>query len=547
MRKEDQERVVTELVSRVCERHMRTHTSSEGRSHLQDVLEDSLYFERQRLELDGGKSPAYSRDLTFWHNIQIKLRHATEPKLQQLIREVIHGYVFEIQGHFNPRVYALATKALPSGLGLLLNAVSPLKVLRNLPQLPRLEDRIIIEGQVAQLQRLHQRGTVVFVPTHASNLDSPVVGFALYKMGLPPFLYGAGLNLFTNPLLSFFMRNLGAYTVDRKKTDPLYKDILKEYATISLENKYDNLFFPGGTRSRSGAIEKKLKRGLLGCGLAAYINNLQRRRAKPKIFIVPCTINSQLVLEAETLIDDFLKEVGKSRYIIDDDEFSQPRRVFDFAAQLSGLDSKIHIRVSSGLDVFGNPVDENGISLTPGGHSVDDRRYLLKGDQITSDPSRDHEYTRELALSIEDAFSRNNIVTSTHVTARAIFLALRRRNPSMSLLRLIRTGGVDDDLPISTVYQTANEILEKLIKLERTNRICRSPSSRGTAEAIIADGLKLFGIYHTRAAAKRSGDRIIPTDRTLLLYYQNRLEGYELPGGDVLDDDNRVLRPTHHS
>ena len=29
----------------------------------------------------------------------------------------------------------------------------------------------------------------------------------------------------------------------------------------------------------------------------------------------------QLVLEVETLIDDFLKEVGKSRYIITDDEF----------------------------------------------------------------------------------------------------------------------------------------------------------------------------------------------------------------------------------
>ena len=42
------------------------------------------------------------------------------------------------------------------------------------------------------------------------------------------------------------------------------------------------------------------------------------------MFIVPATLSFQLVLEAETLIDDFLKEVGKSRYIITDDEFASP-------------------------------------------------------------------------------------------------------------------------------------------------------------------------------------------------------------------------------
>ena len=51
------------------------------------------------------------------------------------------------------------------------------------------------------------------------------------------------------------MHNLGAYTVDRRKRDPLYKRVLKEYATMTLELGYDYLFFPGGSRSRSGAIE----------------------------------------------------------------------------------------------------------------------------------------------------------------------------------------------------------------------------------------------------------------------------------------------------
>ncbi len=536
MRNEDQERIVTELVSRVCERRSRA-----GPAAVQETLEDSLFHERRRLAAERRGSPARERDQSFWDDVQAELRGASEQAQRRLLRRVVENYAKEIEGHFDPRVYAVATRALPTGLGLILNAVSPLGLLKKLPQLPTLGDRIAIQGEVAHLRGLQERGTVVLVPTHASNLDSPVIGFALFRMGLPPFVYGAGLNLFTNPLISFFMHNLGAYTVDRKKQDPLYKDVLKNYCTLTMEYGYDNLFFPGGTRSRSGAVERQLKRGLLGCGLAAYISNLQRGVARPKVFVVPCTLSSQLVLEAETLIDDFLKEVGKSRYIIDDDEFTQPRRILDFLSQLSGLDSKIHVTVSRGLDVFGNPVDDEGVSIDPGGRAIDERRYVLIDHEPQPQAGRDEEYTKELAEEIAKAFSRDNVVESTHVTARAIFGALRQRNPRMSTLRIIRTGGVEDDLPLAEVYRCTEQLLITLRRLESQGKIRLGPSARGPVEDVVGDGLMHFGIYHTRAAARRRGDRVVPSDRTLLLFYQNRLEGYGLDGGDVLTADHRAL------
>ena len=77
----------------------------------------------------------------------------------------------------------------------------------------------------------------------------PRSGFGLMRAGLPPTTYGAGKNLFTNPFISFFMRNLGAYRVDRRLRFELYKDVLKEYSTVLLEHGYHSLFFPGGTRS----------------------------------------------------------------------------------------------------------------------------------------------------------------------------------------------------------------------------------------------------------------------------------------------------------
>ena len=537
MRGEDTERIVAELVSRVCARTTRT-----GPARIREILEEADYHERKRLEADKRRGPAHARDAEFWSKVRSRLRHASERDLRQTLREVVEHYAAEIRGNFDPRVYGLTTRVLPTGLGLLLNAVSPLKLVQRFPQLPKMEDRIIIQGEVEHLRRLHERGTVLFVPTHLSNLDSPMVGFALYRMGLPPFVYGAGLNLFANPLLSFFMHNLGAYTVDRKKQDPLYKRVLKEYATLSLEHGYDNLFFPGGTRSRSGALESKLKRGLLGTGLAAYIQNLQRGAPRPRIFVVPCTLSSQLVLEAETLIDDFLQEVGKSRYIIDDDEFSQPRRVFDFIAQLSSLDSKTHVTVCPGLDPFGNRVDEDGVSLDPRGRAIDERRYVFSGGEPRSMPDRDAEYTSELAESIADAFACHNVIESTHVTARALFQLLRERNPSLSTLRLIRTGGDEDDLPLSMLYDEAERLLTVLRGLADRGRVRLGPSARGPADEVVADGLMHFSIYHRRAAARRRGDRVVPSDRTLLLYYQNRLEGYGLPGGDVLTDDRRALR-----
>lgn len=538
MRPEDQERILTELESRISLAKVRA--ADGGGLRLHEVLEDSHYHERRRLKEDKNGS-AYEADLAFWNQVQRDMRRASERDQKMLLRKVVRHYAEEISGNFDERVYQAVTRVLPPGLSLLLNAASPLRLARRLPELPNLDESVVIQGETEHLHRLHDKGTVILVPTHVSNLDSIIVGYSLYRMGLPPFIYGAGLNLFTNPLISFFMHNLGAYTVDRKKRDPLYKEVLKEYATLTIESGYDNIFFPGGTRSRSGAIERSLKLGLLGTGLQAYINNLARGAGQPKVFVVPATLSFELVLEAETLIDDFLKEVGKSRYIIDDDEFAKPKRVFDFMSQLVSMDAKIHVTISRGLDVFGNPVDDDGESLDPCGRHVDTARYVLKGGRPAADRARDAEYTREVGERIVDAYAVDNVVTGTNVVAHAIFSLLRDRNPRMTVLRLIRTGGDEDDLELRAVYRETERLLSELRALEGKRRIRLSTSLRASAEDVVADALAHYALYHTRPAAKRRGDRIVPTDRNLLLYYQNRLEGYGLSKRPCLSSTHRAL------
>ena len=86
------------------------------------------------------------------------------------------------------------------------------------------------------------------VPTHFSNLDSILIGWVIHVLGLPPFIYGAGLNLFNIKILAYFMNSLGAYKVDRRKKNPIYLEALKSYSNLAIQEGAHSLFFPGGTR-----------------------------------------------------------------------------------------------------------------------------------------------------------------------------------------------------------------------------------------------------------------------------------------------------------
>ena len=132
-------------------------------------------------------------------------------------------------------------------------------------------------------------------------------------MNIPAFAYGAGLNLYDMEIFAYYMNRLGAYRVDRRKKNPIYLETLKGMASLSLIEGVNHIFFPGGTRSRSGAIEDKLKLGLLNSVIDAQrhclVNNLNQ-----KIFIVPLTLGYHFVIEAGSLIEQNLRIEGKESY-----------------------------------------------------------------------------------------------------------------------------------------------------------------------------------------------------------------------------------------
>ena len=526
MKAQDRERAIVEVVGRIVEA-TRLDAQNGGLS-VEDLLADTLYFEQQRL-----KRAPRDRDNNAYRRLYRNMRHelprASVSEQVELLRQATDRFAREVVGNFNPRVYKLTTRVIPVGAGLMVNALSPLSLISRLPDLPNLRDQVVIRGASETLRGLADKGTVILAPTHISNLDSIILGFSLFLLGLPPFTYGAGLNLFDNPLLSFFMHNLGAYKVDRRKQAGLYKRVLKEYATVSMEFGYHNLFFPGGTRCRSGSVENHLKLGLLGCGLQAYINNLKHNKPKPNIYIVPCTLSYGLVLEAATLVDDHLKAAGKSRYIIEDDEFSKPRQILNFATELMSLDARIVLNISEPMDPFGNRVRSDGTSEDSRGRPVDPSRYVLTDNGPDHDAQRDSEYTREAGRGVMRALRRDTTFLSTNLLAFATFSLLRAKAPERQFYRFLRTAEELGGVPLDEVHVALERLRDALQKMVDNGELGSTPVPFGfDPQTVVADGLKYFGTYHTREVLARRGDRLFPGDMKLLYYYHNRLTGYGL-------------------
>lgn len=504
--------IVREVARRVVERH-----TTDGRQ-MEYTLNDVAFHESERLKAQRDEETAES--LGFWNDMLRRIARMSDREKREAIEQIASRMARDVAGNFDPRVYQFAEHVVPR----LLTAIMNPKALGSSMLSPhdRIRELLTVEGDVELLRRIAPETTLVFVPTHSSNLDSIVLGYALQRHGLPPVVYGAGKNLFTNPLISFFMHNLGAYRVDRRIRAAFYKEVLKTYSTVLLERGYHSLFFPGGTRSRSGMIESRLKLGLAGTAIEAFSRNVVRGIHRPVLF-VPTTINYALVLEAETLIEDWLKERGRARYIIEDDEFSRIDRWIDFFRKVLSVTAACVIRFGRPVDPFGNDVDGDGRSLTPRGHHIDPATYVSRRGVPSVDEARDRGYTRELADLLVNRYRRETVIMSTQLVAHVLYRRLVRSTPGIDVFGRIRHRG-DVAMPRDELVREVGEARDRLVSSERAGAVRVSVFVRAEpASAIVDRALRAFTGYHSRAAAIDLGVEVTAEDPTLLLYYQNRL------------------------
>ncbi len=508
----ERRRVIEQVVERVVE------SVGPERAAIELVLNDAARHEIRRLLEQ--KDEETAERLAGWRRLARRIDRMSDAQLRAALREAARRMAEDVAGYFDPRVYELARHVAPR---LIAAVMEPSSLPSGLADAQRALDALLeVQGEVATLRALHRRGTLVFVPTHSSNLDSIVLGQALERCGLPPVVYGAGKNLFTNPLLSFFMHNLGAYRVDRRIRARLYKDVLKTYAAVMVERGYHSLFFPGGTRARSGMIERHLKLGLLGACVEAYARRVVAGAEAP-VWFVPTTINYALVLEAESLAEDWLQRAGQSRFILPHDEFSQVERWVAFFRKLVGLRSACVIRFGRPLDPFGNPVDAEGRSLAPDGHAVEPGGYVRFRGAARLSPRRDRAYTRALGGLLAEAYRRETVLMGTNLVAHVLFRRLVAETPAMDLFARVRLRG-EVSMAREELLTEVGELRDRLLALQRDGEVHLGPAIAEAEPAAIADrALRMWNGYHRRMAVHDLGGQVRIEDPMLLAYYQNRV------------------------
>lgn len=528
---EDRKQFVQDLEDNTLEDLMENSTEA-----LSDIITEAVYLERIRIKEEPWKVDP-PKEKQFWNRTRRKLvKHSLDQpedvaakNNEEILRSIIHRYAEEIVGTFKISTFLFARRFLTFFFNRLFQAKQR-GFFRFGGARKRLYEKINVHGEVEKLRALFQKGTVVVVPTHHSNLDSIMIGYALDAVvGIPSFSYGAGLNLYNAGSAAYFMNRIGAYRVDRRKKNPIYLRTLKINSRLLIERGVNSIFFPGGTRSRSGSLEEKLKLGLLNTTIEAQRNLLLNEQDR-KVFIIPLILSYPFVLEAAPLVKQYLKKSGKERFIDSKDTSARPFKVLQFIWKILAEGTNITLSVGQPMDVLGNPVDHNGDSFDQYGKKIDIKDYFLINGQVTKDKQRESQYTIQLGESIVDRYHKDNIVLSSHLVAFAAFNLLKKENQKLDLYGVLRLPSEDYHFEYDILKVVIDQLLTHLRQMERNGEIKLSAILlQGDADQIIKDGVQHLGAFHVNKPLRFNRKKQVVSDSFQLLYfYHNRLLNYKL-------------------
>lgn len=138
--------------------------------------------------------------------------------------------------------------------------------------------------QLERIFALGQRHPLVFLPTHKSNLDHPVLQYILYQTGHPPNHTAGGINMNFFPI-GPLLRRSGIFFIRRTfKDNPVYKFVLQQYIDYLVEKRFSLEWYFEGGRSRSGKLLPPR------FGLFANVVDAYRRGRSEDVHLLPVAI-----------------------------------------------------------------------------------------------------------------------------------------------------------------------------------------------------------------------------------------------------------------
>ena len=508
------------------------------------VLEKTIYMEKQRVKNKPWNVDPPD-DKEYWNSLGKDLAGATSPEnreqiAKQMVSRIVNRYAEEIVGGFMPKTFRFARKALTTVFKRLFNKIRFPFLFKAWGSKESLFDKIKVSGSIDEVRSIFEKGTVILVPNHFSNLDSILLGYAIdSKVGIPAFTWGAGLNLFDYEILARYMNRLGTYRVDRRKKNPIYLETLKAMSSLSQHFGLNNIFFPGGTRSRSGAMEKNLKLGLLQSTLEAQRLNLQNNSSK-KIYIVPVVLGYHFVLEANNLIEGHLRNSGREKYTRIRSGTSKFKKTWVVIKNLLRKETDVRIHFCQPLDVVGNTVDVNGDSYDQTGKKVNIKDYFTLDDSINKDNQREKVYTQILATKILDTYYKENIILSSHLLAFVAFRLAYQQFEGISVYEMMNRLNKKFKIDAEELHIELSNVIAKLIIKEEEGVLTLSETVRSGATETIKEGIDKLGLFHQKKPLYRKNVESFSSESfKLLYYYHNRLNGFGIE--DFLDASANLI------
>ena len=501
------------------------------RENLEPLLAKTIYLEKKRSKNNRWRVDPED-EVRYWSSLSKELNQITQDGGTQggyleLLKRIINRYDEEIVGTFKPKTYKFTFTFLNIFFKRLLNTAAGRNHKRLWGSRHQLVEKLKVYGEVDKIKALFDQGTVVMVPTHFSNLDSMVIGYAMQSaVGIPAFSFGAGLNLFDNEIVGYFINRLGAYRVDRRKKNPIYLECLTSMAAYSIQKGVNNLFFPGGTRSREGGMEDRLKLGLLGSSIEAQ-RNMVIEGKKEKVFIVPMILGYNFVLEAKFLIEQHLARTGKEKYIKSKDAFKSYRKIIKFIWSLFSEKSDISVSFGEPMDIMGNFVDDEGNSIDINGEHIDLRDYFSLDGEVKANAQRENVYTKILGDRILDSYKRNNVVLSSHLLAYSAFKILEKSHDG-DVYSLVNLPKEKSQIEWDYLETIITRLQVALLELESKGKIKLSREVKWEPRRLIEDGIKNLGIYHAQKPLLINNDKVWSDSLKVLYYYHNRIKIYDL-------------------
>jgi glycerol-3-phosphate O-acyltransferase len=160
------------------------------------------------------------------------------------------------------------------------------------------------KDEIGRIAELGQGRSVVFLPSHRSNLDRLSLQFLLWENDLPPNHTAGGVNLNFFPI-GPLLRRTGVFFIRRSFRDnELYKIVLRAYIDLLVEKRFPIEWYLEGGRSRSGKL------GPPRFGLLQYVVDAYRRGKTDEVVFIPVSIAYDQIQD----VPDYAREAqGRSK------------------------------------------------------------------------------------------------------------------------------------------------------------------------------------------------------------------------------------------